>query len=622
MPSPMSGTPPRRSPISPIVPSNPAPASWRFTKTPPSAAMVLRTTTPAMIARVTTVSATASATIWRARRGAKSEYQLMRSAWCMGYGCQDAARTRSRKRSWKRCSRVISGWNEVPIRLPCSTATTRPSSSAASTVASGPTDSTIGARMNTACTAGSPSCGMSRSVSNESFWLPKALRRTATSSPPKLCCPSMASSTESASRINPAHVPYTGMPPAMRLRRGSATPKERLSLSITLDSPPGITSPATVSSSSGRRTVTASAPSSCSTARCSRTSPCSARTPTLGALPATLGETVRRREVGHVDADHGLAQPARGIRDDARVVEERRGFHDRGGALRGLPRLEDAGSDEYAVRPELHHERRIRGRRDATRGEQHHRQLAGLGDLGHELVRGLQLLGGHVELVLGLGAQRVDLTGNGADVLGRLRHVARARLALRADHRGALGDAPQRLAQVGRAADEGSGETPFVDVVHIVGRREHLRLVDVVDAERLEHLRLDEVPDARLRHDRDRDRGDDVVDEVGVAHARHAALRADVGGNALERHDGDGARVFRDARLLGGDDVHDHPALEHLGEAALDAVGAQGRGGGFGCGGGHAPNSIPRRMPPAAVPFGLSHPSGGGMIERDRKSGG
>src|SRR5690606_20590382 len=25
---------------------------------------------------------------------------------------------------------------------------------------------------------------------------------------------------------------------------------------------------------------------------------------------------------------------------------------------------------------------------------------------------------------------------------------------------------------------------------------------------------------------------------------------------------------------------------------------------------------IPRRMPPVAVPFGLSHPSGGGMIER------
>src|SRR5690606_34431539 len=125
------------------------------------------------------------------------------------------------------------------------------------------------------------------------------------------------------------------------------------------DSPPGITSPATVSSSSGRRTATVSAPSSFSTARCSRTSPWSARTPTLGALPATLGETVRRCEVGDVDADHGLAQAARGIRDDARVVEEGRGLDDRGGALGGLPRLEDAGPDEHTVGAELHHERRI-----------------------------------------------------------------------------------------------------------------------------------------------------------------------------------------------------------------------------------------------------------------------
>ena len=32
-----------------------------------------------------------------------------------------------------------------------------------------------------------------------------------------------------------------------------------------------------------------------------------------------------------------------------------------------------------------------------------------------------------------------------------------------------------------------------------------------------------------------------------------------------------GAGVLGDPRLLGVDDVHDHAALEHLGEAALDA---------------------------------------------------
>ncbi|MDQ0575559.1 hypothetical protein QFZ29_001782 [Agromyces albus] len=49
-------------------------------------------------------------------------------------------------------------------------------------------------------------------------------------------------------------------------------------------------------------------------------------------------------------------------------------------------------------------------------------------------------------------------------------------------------------------------------------------------------------------------------------------LGADVGGDALEGHHGDGASVFGDARLLGGDDVHDDAALQHLGEAALDTA--------------------------------------------------
>ena len=108
--------------------------------------------------------------------------------------------------------------------------------------------------------------------------------------------------------------------------------------------------------------------------------------------------------------------------------------------------------------------------------------------------------------------------------------------------------------------------------------------------------------------------GDDVVDEVGVAHAGDAALGADVGGDPLERHHGDGAGVFGDPRLLGGHHVHDHAALQHLGESALDAVGAErGGGGGAGFGGRHGRNpTTPRmpRMPP------LSHPGGGGMIER------
>ncbi len=58
---------------------------------------------------------------------------------------------------------------------------------------------------------------------------------------------------------------------------------------------------------------------------------------------------------------------------------------------------------------------------------------------------------------------------------------------------------------------------------------------------------------------------------AGIAHARDAAVAADVGGNALERHHGRRAGVLGDLRLLGVDDVHDDAALEHLGQAGLDA---------------------------------------------------
>ena len=109
--------------------------------------------------------------------------------------------------------------------------------------------------------------------------------------------------------------------------------------------------------------------------------------------------------------------------------------------------------------------------------------------------------------------------------------------------------------------------------LRLVGRRQDFRLVDVVDAERLEHLRLDEVADARLGHDRDGDGVHDPLDHLGVAHAGDAAGCADVGGHALERHDGDGAGILGDLGLLGGDDVHDDAALEHLGEALLRGPG-------------------------------------------------
>ena len=277
-----------------------------------------------------------------------------------------------------------------------------------------------------------------------------------------------------------------------------------------------------------------------------------------------------------VEADHGFAEAAGDLGEGVGVVVEGGGLDDRFGALGGVAALEDAGADEDAFGAELHHHGCVGGRRDAACGEQDDGQLALLGDLTHEGVGSLHLLGRDVEFVLGHRRQAADLAADLAHVRRRVRHVAGARFTLGADHRGALVDASQRLTEVGRAAHERHVEGPLVDVVGVVGGREHLRFVDVVDAERLQHLRFDEVPDARLRHDGDRHGLDDAVDHVGITHARDTALRADVGGHTFEGHDGDGSCVLGDLRLLGGDDVHDDAALEHVGHAALDAVGRHG----------------------------------------------
>ena len=141
----------------------------------------------------------------------------------------------------------------------------------------------------------------------------------------------------------------------------------------------------------------------------------------------------------------------------------------------------------------------------------------------------------------------------------------------------------------------GDGERPLVDVVRLVGRGEHLGLVDVVDAERLEDLRLGEVADAALGHDRDGDRGLDLLDHRRVGHAGDAAVAADVGRDPLERHHGDGAGVLGDAGLLGVDDVHDHAAAQHLGQAPLDPGGSGGTGFGHGSESTEAVPGLPQR---------------------------
>ena len=136
-----------------------------------------------------------------------------------------------------------------------------------------------------------------------------------------------------------------------------------------------------------------------------------------------------------------------------------------------------------------------------------------------------------------------------AHVAHRLDDVAGAGLALGADHRGALADPPQRLAEVGGAAHERDLERPLVDVVALIRRGKHLGLVHVVDLQRLQHLGLEEMPDARLGHHGDADGLLNADDHLRVGHARHAPVAANVRRHPLERHHRGGAGVLGDLRL-------------------------------------------------------------------------
>jgi hypothetical protein len=91
---------------------------------------------------------------------------------------------------------------------------------------------------------------------------------------------------------------------------------------------------------------------------------------------------------------------------------------------------------------------------------------------------------------------------------------------------------------------------------------EHLALVDVIDLDGLQNLRFDEMADPNLGNDRDRYGVLNPFLSFGVAHPRYAAGRADIGGNALKRHNGARARILGDLGLFRCRYIHDDAALD------------------------------------------------------------
>ena len=153
---------------------------------------------------------------------------------------------------------------------------------------------------------------------------------------------------------------------------------------------------------------------------------------------------------------------------------------------------------------------------------------------------------------------------NGPDVAHRFHNIAGARFTLGPDHARAFRNAPQRLAQVARAAHKRRFEITLIDVMLFIGRGEHLAFVNVIHAQSFQNARFTEVPDAGLRHHRDRDGTHNFPDHADRRHTRHATLFTDIGRHPFQRHHGHCPGPFRDHRLFGVDHVHDDAAFEHF----------------------------------------------------------
>mmetsp|Transcript_10201 Transcript_10201/g.11372 ORF Transcript_10201/g.11372 Transcript_10201/m.11372 type:complete len:256 (+) Transcript_10201:127-894(+) len=215
---------------------------------------------------------------------------------------------------------------------------------------------------------------------------------------------------------------------------------------------------------------------------------------------STLARGPAHSQLIQVDPHHGLANVRGHLCQDLGVVVVRDSLHDGLRTLLGVRGLEDAAADKDAVDAQLHAERCIRWRRDATRSEVHDWQLAIALGLLQEVQRSTHLLGQREQLVVIHGLQLSDLLMKGPDVPDGLDYVASACLALRADHAGALGNPAQGLTKISATANKGHLKLVLVHMVVLISHRQNLALVDAIDAEVLEDLRLHKVADAALGH--------------------------------------------------------------------------------------------------------------------------
>ena len=109
-------------------------------------------------------------------------------------------------------------------------------------------------------------------------------------------------------------------------------------------------------------------------------------------------------------------------------------------------------------------------------------------------------------------------------------------------------------------------------MIDIVGGRQYLAFIDIVDFNGLQNLGLHKVTDTALGHDGNGNGFLNSPDHFGIAHAGHTSGGTDVCRNALQSHNGTGSCLLGNLCLLRCGNIHDDAALQHLGQFLIQFI--------------------------------------------------
>ena len=179
----------------------------------------------------------------------------------------------------------------------------------------------------------------------------------------------------------------------------------------------------------------------------------------------------------------------------------------------------------------------------------------------YQFIRNLKLLCCIEQFVLCHRTNPADFSLHHSHMPYSLNNISCTGFALCADHRRPLIDTAQCFPKIFGTANKGYVKLGFVNVVFIICRGENLRLINVINLNRLKDLRFGKVADTAFRHNGNRHSFLYPFNHFGIAHTGYAACRTDIRRDSFQSHNSTGTRRFCNLGLFRGGNVHNNAAL-------------------------------------------------------------